>query len=250
MKQTLPSAQLGGSCLSPHTPQRWFERHPCVHKCGLTKLEAPSTYVSIYISVHPTFRSVCTQESLLHLSCAPNSLKCVRSCLPWLLTCPGWVWADIITSLHQWAPQCGPPDLIIQWWWWWHNNHYSPHSQITASVTGVWWLENVLSSQGTLHQLKLSCLIWNQATHFTDGPTISDICLIPWNIPTISIFTWPWERSRRYLGPGGGGCHPPAPAGVVSGESRAWPGQLPVPQICRDADTLYNWPLNTFLYFD
>ena len=35
---------------------------------------------------------------------------------------------------------------------------------------------------------------------------------------------------------------------MVSGESRAWPGQLPVPQLCRDTETLYNWPLNTFLY--
>ena len=130
MLQTLPSPQLRGSCLSPTTQiwvtsvctqfvSKYIERAESMQ----TKSEASFRLILTKLNLkyaHPTL--VYSWESLKSPLC---SLKCVRSCSP-PLTCPGWVWVDIITSLLEWAPQCGPHDLIIQWWWWWwHNNHYS-----------------------------------------------------------------------------------------------------------------------------
>ena len=62
------------------------------------------------------------------------------------------------------------------------------------------------------------------------NPNTSDICLIPWNIWSILIFSWPWERSRRYvLGPEGGRegrWHPPAPTESLQAPAPALRVQL------------------------
>ena len=150
----------------------------------------------------------------------------------------------LITRLRT---QCGLPDLILlAKWWWWHNiatNNQGccwPYVQCHIPAFVVTGVHSIFYCSYKCFKFTRNCILIKSIQRksclcFYVNPNTFDICLIPWNIWSILIFSWPWERSRRYVGPEGGGeggWHPPAPTESLlwlrlrcSGCSWAWAGQ-------------------------